>query len=277
MPAHRGQALGAGDRARVPGLVGHVFTEVAAFIGHQYHVVLGGLGEQRHVGLGAAALVVIKAPGFFRHQLQAEALGGAAQGGGIGLIVRRRADNQQRPLPFAQHQKLRQRIGEHRPARQGVQHVRQAIGGAQAVIGTAGVEQQTVGQCRTQLAQAGRGGIHHKQAQALFMLHLCRFEQGLGAVDAGADQAVAVVEKTPGAVAVGDRQFGAAQPGIGGLGDDVRQQRAGVGAITQVADPHLQGRIGGLALGGQAGGAGNRQQIDQGVRGKLAHKALHDR
>ncbi len=218
VPAHRGQALGAGDRARVPGLVGHVFSEVAAFIGHQYHVVLGGLGEQRHVRLGAAALVVIEAPEFFRHQLQAKALGTAAQGGGIGLIVGRRADDQQRPLPFAQHQKLRQRIGEHRPARQGMQHVRQAIGGAQAVIGATGVEQQTVGQCCTQLAQAGRGGIHHKQAQALFMLRLCRFEQGLGAVDIGADQVVAVVEKTPGAVAVGDRQFGAAQPGIGGLG-----------------------------------------------------------
>jgi hypothetical protein len=154
-----GQALGAGHRARIPGLVGQVFAEVAAFVGHQHHVVFGGLGEQRHVGLGAAALVVVEGPGFFRDQLHAKALGRAAQGGGVGLIVLGLADDQQRPLPFAQHQELRQGIGQHGPARQAVQHIAQALGAAQAVVGAAGVEQQAVGQAALSARRLAAGAF----------------------------------------------------------------------------------------------------------------------
>jgi len=55
----------------------------------------------------------------------------------------------------------------------------------------------------------------------------------------GADKGERLLEKTPRAVAVDNRQLGALQPRVGGLGDDVGQQRARVGAIAQVADAHL--------------------------------------
>jgi len=221
-------------------------------------------------------LVVIEAPGFLRHQTHAEAFGGAAQSGGVGLVILGGADDQQRFLPFTDDQELRQRIGEHRPAGQRMQHVAQAVGAAQAVIRAAGIEQQAVRQRGAELAKARGGGVDHEQTQALGMLGLGGGEQGVRRINRGGRQAVALVEKGAGAVAVDDRQFGAALPGVGRFGNHIRQQRARIGPITQVADLHLQG-LGGLAGGGHPGCASNRQQIDHGVRGELAHKALHDR
>jgi hypothetical protein len=103
-----------------------------------------------------------------------------AQGSGVRLIVLGLADHQQCPLPFAQHQELRQGIGQHGPARQAVQDIAQALAAAQAVVGAAGVEQQAVGQGGRQRAQAGGRGIHHEQAQALFMLGLAACSRASG-------------------------------------------------------------------------------------------------
>ncbi|MNH01857.1 hypothetical protein D3C79_610810 [compost metagenome] len=220
-------------------------------------------------------------PGLFRDQLQAEALRGPAQGGGVGPVVLGLADHEQGARPFAQHQELRQGIGEHGAAGQAVQHIAQALAAAQAVVGAAGVEQQAVGQGGGQCAQAARRGIHHEQAQALLMLGLGGLQQGLGVVDSGVAQAERLLEKTPGAVAVDDGQFGALQPCVGGLGNDVGQQRAGIGAIAQVADAHLQRRLCGLAARGRreqrTQRCGQHQQAGQGKVGRLAHKSLHGR
>ncbi|MNN06363.1 hypothetical protein D3C81_1191520 [compost metagenome] len=208
--------------------------------------------------------------------MHAEALQGPAQGCGIGLVVLGLADNEQRPLPFAQHQELHQGIGQHGAAGQAVQHIAQALAAAQAVVGAAGVEQQAVGQGGRQRTQAGGGGIHHEQAQALVMLGLGGLQQGLGAVDICAGQLELLLQEAPAAVAVDHRQFGALQPGIGGLGDDVGQQRAGGGTVAQVTDAHLQ-RFRGLALGGGRQGRAQRrgqgQKAGQGKVGRLAHKA----
>nr|ABR57218.1 hypothetical protein [Pseudomonas putida] len=280
MPAGGGQALGAGHGAGVPGLVGQVLAKVAALVGHQHHVVFGGLGEQRHVGLGAAALVVVEGPGLLRYQLHAKALHRTAQGGGIGMVVFGLAHHQQRPLPLAQHQKLHQRIGQHGPPRQAVQHIAQALAAAQAVVGAAGVEQQAVGQRGRQSAQAGGRGIHHKQPQALVVLCLCRLQQRLGAVDRGVAQLELLLQEAPGAVTVDNRQLGTLPPGVGGLRNDIGQQRAGVRPIAQVADAHLQWCCG-LALSGgrqwRRQRRGQGQQAGQGKVGRLAHNTLHGR
>jgi len=158
-----------------------------------------------------------------------------------------------------------------------VQHVAQALAAAQAVVGAAGVEQQAVGQGRRQLAQAGRRGIHHEQPQALVVLGPGGLQQRLGAVDAGAVELELLLEKAPGAVAVDNRQLGALQPGVGGLGDDVGQQRAGIGAIAQIADAHLQGFLAGLAGAQGQQERGQGQQASRDKRGRLVHKALHGR
>ncbi|MNT61026.1 hypothetical protein D3C72_1986410 [compost metagenome] len=108
------------------------------------------------------------------------------------------------------------------------------------------------------------------------MLGFGGLQQGFGAVDAGIGQVEFLPEKTPAAVAVDNRQFGALQPGIGGLGKDVGQQRAGIGAIAEVADAHLQ-RFRGLGLRGGRRACrkrrGQGQQAGQGKVGRLAHKA----
>jgi len=119
---------------------------------------------------------------FFRHQLHAEALHRPAQGRGVGLVVLGLADDEQRPLPFAQYQKLRQGIGQHGAAGQAMQHIAQALAAAQAVVGAASVEQQAIGQGSRQCAQAGGRRVHHEQPQALVMLGLGGLQQGLGAV-----------------------------------------------------------------------------------------------
>ncbi|MCY1417418.1 hypothetical protein D9M71_329530 [compost metagenome] len=125
-------------------MVGHVLAEVAALVGHQHHVVLGGLGEQRHLRLGAAPLVVVEGPRLLGDDFHPEALGGAAQGVGVGLVVGGGAGNQQGALPLARGEELAEGVGEHGAAGQGVQHVGRALLKAQAVVGAAGVEQQAV-------------------------------------------------------------------------------------------------------------------------------------
>ncbi|MOA21599.1 hypothetical protein D3C78_1420990 [compost metagenome] len=102
-----------------------------------------------------------------------------------------------------------------------MQDIAQALAAAQAVVGAAGVEQQAVGQGGRQRAQAGGRGIHHEQAQALFMLGPGGLQQGLGAVDIGAGQLKLLLQEAPGAVAVDNGQFGTLEPGIAGFGDDV--------------------------------------------------------
>jgi len=108
------------------------------------------------------------------------------------------------------------------------------------------------------------------------MLGLGSLQQGFGAFDRGIGQGEFLFEKTPAAVAVDKRQFGALQPGIGGFGNDVGQQRAGVGALAEIADAHLQrfparGLRGGCRACRKRRGQG--QQAGHGKVGRQAHKA----
>ncbi|MNP70926.1 hypothetical protein D3C76_1672310 [compost metagenome] len=82
-----------------------------------------------------------------------------------------------------------------------------------------------------------------------------------------------MLEETPGAVAVANRQLGAAQAGVFRLGNDVGQQRATHGLPGQVADAHVEATLGGADLGSQQGGAGQGQQVDQAMEQVVAHRA----
>ena len=267
VPGSRDQALGAGHRARVPGVVGQVLAEVATLVGHQHHVVFRRLGEQRHFRLGAAALVVVEAPWLLGDDLVAEAFGGALECVGVGNVVLGAAGHQQPARPFAHGEKLRQGIGEHGAAGQGVQHIVQALALAQAVVGAAGIEQQAVGQRLAELAQGCCRRIDHEQAQALCVQFMGCSQQVVVVAAFGYVELVTVVEKTPSAVAVDNRQLGPAQAGIGRLGDDVGQHRAGCRGVTQVADAHLQG------VGCRAGQAGRCQAAQ---RGGAEHEGVAD-
>ncbi|MNE44456.1 hypothetical protein D3C80_1386820 [compost metagenome] len=132
-----------------------------------------------------------------------------------------------------------------------MQHVGQAFALAQVVVAAAGVDQQAVVERLAELAQGRCGGVDHEQAHALAMQGGGGGEQAGAVVMLGDVEAVGVLEKAPGAVAVGDRQFGAAPAGVRGFGDDIGQQRPGFRDIGQVGDAHLQlgWRAVGLARG----------------------------
>ena len=252
-------------------MVGHVLAKVAALVGHHHHIVFAGLGEQRHFRLGATALVVVEAPGLFFDDLVAEALGGAAQRLGIGLVLGGRAGDQQPAVPAPHGEELAQRVGEHAAAGQGVQHVGQAAAAAQFVGGAAGVDQQAVGQGLGELAQRRGWRIDHEQAQAVVVQPARFFQQLLGGIAVQGLQLVAVLEKAPRGVAVGNGQLGPALPGIGRLGNYIGKQRTGIGAVTQITDTHGQflGRHG-------MGHCGAACEDDQpaGVLQEMAHGGL---
>ena len=62
-PAARHDPFGPGKGPRLPGVIGDIAAEIAAFIGHDQHVMFGQvLGEQRHLGRGDTAHVGIEFP-----------------------------------------------------------------------------------------------------------------------------------------------------------------------------------------------------------------------
>ncbi len=169
-----------------------------------------------------------------------EAFGRATQSLGIGLIFSRRADDQHPAIPAARREKLAERIGEHAAARQGMQDIRQATLAAQCIVGTAGVDQQRFRHGVRQLAQGLGRRVDHEQAQAVGVLLAGLFQEFFRRFAGGRFEHIAVLEKTPRAVAVGDRQLGAAQAGVFRLGNDVGEHRAGVWAITEITDAYRQ-------------------------------------
>ena len=107
--------------ARVPGAVGEVVAEQLALVGDHDHLVVGQiLREARDllldllepaVGAAAAGIVLELA---LLDDLEAEALGGAAQRLGLGLVLRGGADDQGTSLlPLLPGEVLAEGIGEH--------------------------------------------------------------------------------------------------------------------------------------------------------------------
>ncbi|MNT83128.1 hypothetical protein D3C72_2229500 [compost metagenome] len=94
---------------------------------------------------------------------------------------------------------------------------------------------------------------------------------GRGRLDCA--ERIAVLEETPGAVAVADGQLGTTQAGVLRLGNDIGQQRAACGLPGQIADAYLESAFGRANLGGEQGGAGQGQQVDQAVEQVVAHGA----
>ncbi len=259
VPACGGQTLSAGNRARQPGLVGHVLAEVAALVGHQHHVILGGLGEQRHLRLGAAALVVVEAPGLFHQDAVAETLGRAPQRLGVGLVVFGRADDQHPAVPAPRGEKLAKGVGEHVSTGQRMQHVDLTVLAAQRIVRATGVDQQAVRHRFGELAQRRGRRVDHEQAQPVAMLPGCLLQQVVGGFAGHGVQHVAVLEEAPGAVAVGDGEFGPTQAGVLRFGDHVGEQRTGIGAVAEIADTHLKLGPGSRQSEGRAAGEGGQQ------------------
>ncbi|MDT4830870.1 hypothetical protein FQZ97_643500 [compost metagenome] len=168
---------------------------------------------------------------------------------------------------------MRQGVGQHGAVGQAVQQVAPTLAAAQFVAGAAGVEQQAVGQGVGQLQHLLGRGVDHEQALALAVQGAGLVQQlvGGGGLDRG--EFIAVLEEAPGAVAVGYGQLGAAPAGVLRLGNDIGQQRAACGLPGQIADAYLESAFGRADLGGEQGGAGQGQQVDQAVEQVVAHGA----
>ena len=239
-------------------MVGQVLAECVALVGDQQDVVIGDvLSAHPHLildldvaGLGRARGRVVGI-GALGDDLTTELLGGAAERGGEGEILRLGAVDQEPAGPLRPHQILDQGVGLHRPARDHVEHVRPAEVGAQVVVLGAAIENQGV----LGLRQIGQRQevllleVGDDQAVAGGELVLeCRREVavlGQGQLV----ESVGLAEEAAGRLVVLDRERGAGDALVGQLARLDQRERRQLGGLrpghVQDLDLELRGSSGG--------------------------------
>ena len=139
-----------------------------------------------------------------------------------------------------------------------MQHVDLTVLAAQRIVRATGIDQQAVRHRFGELAQRRGRHVDHEQAQPVAMLPGCLLQQVVGGFAGHGVQHVAVLEEAPGAVAVGDGEFGPRRPASSGSGITL-EQRTGIGAVAEIADTHLKLGPGSRQSEGRTAGEGGQQ------------------
>ena len=151
VPGDGDEPVRAGDGARLGGAEQEIVAEDVRLVGDDHHLVVGrALRQHRHLRLDllmagvGAALTRLESVGALLDDLGAEAIGRAADGGGISLVGRRFADDQHPVAPFLPQQVLGERVGAHRPVGRDMENVAAALLLPQDVVAGAHVEDERV-------------------------------------------------------------------------------------------------------------------------------------